>query len=166
MTASLRRLHDRITRWLVFALPGALLLGLLGYGLPVYSEIPSTTLTQLPEGAERESSVEDSYEGGVRVRIETFKVPVSGALTSSPRRWVRVTFLEPVRQPDLLVYWASKSSTYDEPPLGSFLLGVMDPRGAQAFPLPPQAEFLRGYLVIYSMGQHVLISQALLPQPF
>jgi hypothetical protein len=166
MTADLRHLHDKITRWLVVLLPLALLLALLGYQLPVYSEIPSTTVTLLPEGAERESVEEGSYEGGVRVRIETFKVPVSGALASSSRSWVRVTFVDPVRQPDLLVYWASKSSTYEEPPLGSFLLGVMDPRGTQAFPLPPQAEFLRGYLVIYSMGQRVLISQALLPQPF
>jgi hypothetical protein len=166
MTADLRRLHDKATRWLVLLLPLALLLALIGYRLPVYSEIPSTTLTLLPEGAERESFEEDSYEGGVRVRIETFKVPVSGALASSSRRWVRVTFLDPVRQPDLMVYWASKSSTYEEPPLGSFLLGVMDPRVPQAFPLPQQAEFLRGYLVIYSTGQHVLITQALLPQPF
>lgn len=165
MTADLRRLHDRATRWLLLLLPVALLLALLGYRLPVYSEIPSTIVTLLPEGAERETSEEQSYEGGVRVRIETFKMPISRAAGSS-RRWVRVTFLDPVRQPDLLVYWASKSSSYDAPPLGSFLLGVMDPGRPQAFPLPQQAEFLRGYLVIYSLGQRVLISQVQLPQPF
>lgn len=165
MTAELRRLHGRYSFWLMVLLPVFLLLGLLGYRIPVYSEIPGVSLAVLPDGAERQSFEEEVYEGGIRLRVETFKAPVNRA-PGVASRWVRVTFLDPVRQPDLLVYWASKSSSYDEPPLGSMLLGVMDPRASQAFPLPPQADYLRGYLVIYSMGQRVLISQATLPQPF
>lgn len=168
MTFALRQLHRRVFGWLTWMLPAILALGLLGMRFPVYTEIPDPQLLVLPDAAELEQSQElreeEPEEQGVSVRVEIFRAPGPGTAGSS-HRWVRVTSPKSLRQPDLLVYWSSKRSTFDEPPLGAFLLGVLDPRVSQAFRLPPQSDFLKGYLVIYSLGQRVLITQVQLPQP-
>lgn len=165
MTKEHRILHAKVFDALRYILPGLLLVGLLGYRIPVYSELPKELLHALPDGAELEHEEEAEFENNVRLRVEVFKVP-SPTAPGIHNRWVRVTAPPTLRQPDLLLYWSSKSSTYEEPPLGSIMLGELDPRTPAAFPLPPQAQFLRGYLVIYSVGQRVLITQVQLPQPF
>lgn len=168
MTFALRQLHRRIFGWLTWMLPAILALGLLGIRFPVYTEIPDPQLHVLPDSAElvqsQEVDKEEDVERSVDVRVEIFREPVPGS-AGSYQRWVRVTSPKSLREPDLLVYWSSKRSTFDEPPLGAFLLGVLDPRVSQAFRLPPQSDFLKGYLVIYSLGQRVLITQVQLPQP-
>lgn len=169
MTLPLRQLHRRVFHWLTLLLPALFVLGLLGYRLPVHTEIPDPQLLSMPANAESEGVARPLEEGDFErespIRVEVFREPASGS-GGAQRRWARVTATGDLRQPDLLVYWSSKSSTFEEPPIGAFLLGVLDPRTPQDFPLPSQADFLRGYLVIYSLGQKVLIAQVLLPQPF
>ncbi len=166
MTFALRQLHRRIFGWFTWLLPAIFLVGLLGFRVPVSTKIPDPQLLTLPESAELEpgKAANEANERTIPVQVEIYREPVPGSAGAS-RRWVRVIAPESLRQPDLLVYWSSKRSAFDEPPLGAFLLGVLDPRSPQAFPLPPQSGFLRGYLVIYSLGQKVMISQVTLPQP-
>lgn len=167
MTFPLRELHYRVMGWLMWLLPVMLLAGLAGYDFRVYTEIPDPQWAATPSSAELEHSVEtggeDATERGVPMRVEVYKAQTDGA--GNPRRWVRIEPRSPLRQPDLLVYWSSRQSTFEEPPAGAFLLGVFDPRLAQTFKLPPQADYVKGYLLVYSLGQRVLISQALLPSP-
>lgn len=169
MTFALRQLHRRIFGWLTWLLPAIFLCGLLGFRLPVSTTIPDPQMLVLPDSAELEpskagSGESETMERTVPVRVEIYREHIPGSAGAS-RRWARVISPESLRQPDLLVYWSSKRSTFDEPPLGAFLLGVLDPRSPQVFLLPPQSDFLQGYLVIYSLGQRVLISQVRLPSP-
>lgn len=167
MTFALRQLHRRIFGWLTWVLPAIFIGGLLGYRGPVSTTIPDPELLTLPASAEPEPGKAgiaecEAIERTVPVRVEIFREPIAGS-AGGARRWVRVISPKSLRQPDLLVYWSSRSSAFDEPPPGAFLLGVLDPRTPQVFRLPPQSDFLQGYLAIYSLGQRVLISQVPLP---
>ena len=169
MTFVLRQLHRRVFAWLTWLLPALFVVGLLGFRSNFPTKIPDPQILVLPDTAELEPNgtvggESEAAERTIPVRVEIYKEPIPGS-AGAYRRWVRVIAPESLRQPDLMVYWSSKRSAFDEPPLGAFLLGVLDPRSPQAFPLPPQSAFLRGYLVVYSLGQKVLISQVTLPQP-
>lgn len=168
MTSPLRELHRRIIGLFTWLLPAMLLFGIAGYRSPVYTEIPDPQWLSPPASAELEQSVEtegeQDAERSVSMRIEIYKASTAGG-AGAGQRWVRLKTISALRQPDLLVYWSPKRSTFDEPPSGAFLLGVFDPRLPRAFRLPPQADYLQGYLLVYSLGQRVLITQALLPNP-
>lgn len=161
MTRPLRDLHWRCFRHLRWVAPLALLIGLAGYRGPVTGEIPEVLRQELPSTAVPSSQEEGDFDGR-RILLEVFAVPPSpGALSS--RRWVRLTLREPLREPDVIVYWATRASTYDQPPLGAQMLGVLDPRQPASFALPSQASFLSGRIVLFSLGQRVLIAQIPLP---
>ncbi len=163
MTRDLRDLHYQIFRALRWVIPALLVLGLAGYRFPVTGELPASLKQELPETAVLSSEEEGVFEGH-RLRVELFTVPGS---QSSPqaRRWVRITLPDPLRQPDVMVYWSTRASAYDRPPLGSQMLGLLDERQPASFALPSQASFLAGRLVFYSLGQHVMIAQVPLPSP-
>jgi hypothetical protein len=162
MNQPLRTLHWRIFRVFRFLATGVLLLCLLGYRGPVIGELPPSLAMSLPENAVPAGVEEGIYEGN-RIRVELFTVPPSGF--TGVRRWVRITVTDPLRQPDLILYWSTRASTYDQPPLGAQMLGVLDERYPTAWQLPSQANVLGGRLVLYSQGQRVLIAQIPLPSP-
>jgi hypothetical protein len=163
MNRQLRATHFRwvmALRWLAPALLG---FALLGYRPQVAGDLPVQLRQDLPETAVPASQEEVEFEGR-RLLLELFTVPPrEGAFQA--RRWVRITLREPLRQPDVVVYWATRESTYDRPPLGSQMLGVLDERRPAAFELPVQASFLAGRIVLFSVGQQVLFAQAVLPRP-
>lgn len=162
MNQPLRRLHWRVFRVLRFLVPALFLIGMLGYQRGVRSEIPESLRGDLPETAVLSSEQEDVYEGHL-IRVEIFAVPPQGFVGA--RRWVRITTKDPLRQPDIILYWATRESTFERPPLGAQMLGVLDERRPTAWQLPSQATVLGGRLVLFSEGQKVLVAQIPLPSP-
>jgi hypothetical protein len=163
MTLPLRALHARFARMLVIAVPVVFLVSLAGYQPRVYSDLPATLRHELPETAIAQA-VEQADFDGIEAKVELFTVP-AGAGSLSARRWVRVMLMQPLREPDVIVYWSTRASTYDRPPLGAQMLGVFDDRKSCAFPLPVQASFLGGRIVLFSLGQGVMVAQIPLPSP-
>ncbi|MCW5963321.1 MAG: hypothetical protein KIT83_04720 [Bryobacterales bacterium] len=161
MTRDLRNLHWGVFRALRWVVPVMLLVAFSGYRWPVSGELPASLRQELPESAILSSEIEEVFDGR-RIRVQLYTEPAGGDAFRA-RRWVRITLQEPLRQPDVIVYWSTRASAYDRPPLGSQMLGVLDERQPAAFPLPSQAAFLAGRLVFYSLGQHVLIAQVPLP---
>lgn len=162
MNQPLRQYHWRIFRVFRFAAPAILLASLLGYRGPVIGELPASMTAALPETAVPAGAEEGIFEGR-RIRVELFTVPPSGFVGA--RRWVRITAKDPFRQPDIILYWSTRASAFDQPPLGAQMLGVLDERYPTAWQLPPQASVLGGRLVLFSQGQRVLIAQIPLPSP-
>ncbi len=163
MNRELRSTHYRVAMALRWVVPAVLGLALLGYRPPVQGEFPAMLRQDLPVSAVPSSDEEADFEGR-RLRVEVFTVPPGDGAVQA-RRWVRITLREALRQPDVVVYWSTRASTYDRPPLGSQMLGVLDERQPAAFELPTQASFLAGRIVLFSVGQQVLIAQAPLPRP-
>jgi hypothetical protein len=163
VTHSLRNLHQRIVRILLIAVPAAFLVTIAGYQPAVYGELPEFLRLELPESAIAQADEESEFDG-LPIRVELFTVPPSNE-SFSARRWVRITLLESLREPDVIVYWSTRASTYDRPPLGAQMLGVLDDRKSCAFPLPTQASFLGGRVVLFSVGQQVMVAQVPLPSP-
>ena len=162
MNRELRDLHWRVFQVLRLLLPALLLLTLLGYRFPVTSQTPASLLSQIPADAGQRHSEEVEF-GDIRFRLELASAPSKSA-PGTEELWVRLISLRPLRQPDLHVYWSPRVSSFEEPPVGAILLGIWDPRGTGEFRMPGSASFIRGHIVVFSLGQNVLVAQAQLPE--
>ena len=148
MNAALRRTHRTVWLGLALVVPGGLGLALSHHvQRPVMVALPvALTGDRVPDSAPL--LVQDDLWQGARIRTR---------LWSSPPV-VELDLLDPLRQPDPLVYWTATEDGGMLPP-DAVLLGALPGSGAATFPLPRPG----GRLLVFSLAHGKVLAWAALP---